>query len=196
MKTLREAASVEVEIKRSRFIAHAARVESLQATLDFYESVADPAATHNCWAWKLGHQYRFNDDGEPASSAGKPIFSAIEGKGVDNAMVVVTRHYGGIKLGVGGLIRAYGGTAARSLDSAGIIEVAPVVACSIEAPFRWTGQVYAALEQAGARKTGESFTADAVRIGAELPEARFPLLCTSLRDATRGEAVVRKVPTP
>ena len=196
MKTLREAATVEVEIKRSLFIAHAARVENLQDTLDFYESVADPAATHNCWAWKLGHQYRFNDDGEPASSAGKPIFSMIEGKDLDNVMVVVTRYFGGIKLGVGGLIRAYGGTAARSLDKAGIIEIEPVVACSIEAPFRWTGQVYAALEQAEARKTGESFTADAVRIGAELPEARFPFLCSSLRDATRGEAVVRKVPTP
>lgn len=196
MKTLKEAATVEVEIKRSRFIAHAARVESLQETLEFYERIADPAATHNCWAWKLGHQYRFNDDGEPASSAGKPIFSAIEGKGVDNAMVVVTRFFGGIKLGVGGLIRAYGGTAARCLDSAGIIEIEPVVACSIEAPFRWTGQVYTVLEQAGASKTGESFTADAVRIEAELPEARFPFLRTGLRDATRGEAVVRKVPKP
>ena len=80
MKTLAAPATVEVEIKRSRFVAHASRVDSLADTLNFYESVADPGATHNCWAWKLEHRYRFNDDGEPASSAGKPIFAAIDGK--------------------------------------------------------------------------------------------------------------------
>ena len=100
MKTLAAPARIEVEIKRSRFITNAARVDTLADTLDFYESVADPSATHNCWAWKLDHKYRFNDDGEPASTAGKPIHAAIEGKGLDNMMVVVTRYYGGIKLGV------------------------------------------------------------------------------------------------
>jgi putative IMPACT (imprinted ancient) family translation regulator len=88
MRTLTVPASFEVVIKRSRFIAHASRVDNQADTLDFYESVADPAATHNCWAWRLDYQYRFNDDGEPASTAGRPILSAIEGKGLDNVMVV------------------------------------------------------------------------------------------------------------
>ena len=191
MKTLASPATVEVEIKRSRFVAHAARVDSLAETLEFYESVSDPAATHNCWAWKLDHQYRFNDDGEPSSSAGKPIYAAIDGKGLDHAMVVVTRYYGGIKLGVGGLVRAYGGSASRCIDRAGITEAQPRVECVVEAGFRWTGPVYAALEQAGARKLGEDYPEGRVAIRVEVLESALPGLREQLRDATRGEALVR-----
>lgn len=193
MKTLAAAATVEIEIKRSRFVAHAARVDSMADTLEFYESVADPAATHNCWAWKLDHRYRFNDDGEPASTAGKPIFAAIDGKGLDHAMVVVTRYYGGTKLGVGGLVRAYGGSAARCIDQAGIAEIQPRVICLVDAAFRWTGPVYTALEQAGARKLGEEYPDGGVRIRAELPESSLAGLRVRLQDATRGEATVRIV---
>ena len=192
MKTLARRASIEVEIKRSRFIAHAARVDSLADTLDFYESVIDPSATHNCWAWKLAHQYRFNDDGAPASTAGKPILSAIDGKGLDHVMVVVTRYYGGIKLGVGGLVRAYSGSAARSIDRASVIEIQPTIECLIEAGFAWTGQVYAALESCAARKLSEDFGDEGVAIRAEIIEREFTRLATLLRDTTRGEAQVRK----
>lgn len=191
MKTLAGPARIEVEIKRSRFVAHAARVDSLAATLAFYETVADPSATHNCWAWRLDQQYRFNDDGEPASTAGKPIYAAIDGKGLDHAMVVVTRYYGGIKLGAGGLVRAYGGSAARCLDQAGMREVRPMVTCEIEAGFEWTGQVYAALESSGAKRISEDYPPGGLMVRAELFEADLPSLQDQLRDATRGEAVIR-----
>ena len=191
MKTLVAPARFEAEIKRSRFIAHAARVDSLADTLDFYESVADPSATHNCWAWRLDHQYRFNDDGEPASTAGKPIHAAIEGKGLDNVMVVVTRYYGGIKLGVGGLVRAYGGGASKCLDQAVVVEVLPKVNCLIEADFKWTGQLYAALDACEAKRLGEDYPPGRVQIRAELLESALPGLKEQLRDATRGEALVR-----
>ena len=191
MITLSSTARIEVEIKRSRFIAHAARVDKLADTLAFYESVADPSASHNCWAWKLDHQYRFNDDGEPASTAGKPIYSALDGKGLDHAMVVVTRYFGGIKLGVGGLVRAYGGSAAQSIDQAGIIEIQPSVNCVIEAGFKWTGVLYTALDHCDAKKTGEEYPPGGVRIRAKLLESVLPALREYLRDATRGEAVVR-----
>ena len=191
MRTLAAAASVEVEIKRSRFITHAARVDNLAETLAFYESVADPAATHNCWAWRLDHQYRFNDDGEPASTAGKPIFSAIDGKGLDHVMVVVTRYFGGIKLGVGGLVRAYSGSAARCIDQAGIVEIQPRIECSIKAGFSWTGQVYAALEACDAKKLDEQYGDDGITIQAEVVESRFHKLQSLLKDTTRGEVSVR-----
>ena len=191
MKTLAAPARFEAEIKRSRFIAHAARVDSMADTLDFYESVADPSATHNCWAWRLDHQYRFNDDGEPASTAGKPIHAAIEGKGLDNVMVVVTRYYGGIKLGVGGLVRAYGGGASKCLDQAVVVEVLPKVNCLIEADFKWTGQLYAALDACEAKRLGEDYPPGRVQIRAELLESALPGLKEQLRDATRGEALVR-----
>ena len=191
MRTLAAAASVEIEIKRSRFITHAARVDNLAETLTFYETVADPAATHNCWAWRLDHQYRFNDDGEPASTAGKPIFSAIDGKGLDHVMVVVTRYFGGIKLGVGGLVRAYSGSAARCIDQAGIVEIQPRIECSIKAGFSWTGQVYAALEACDAKKLDEQYDDDGIIIQAEVIESKFHKLRCLLKDTTRGEVSVR-----
>jgi uncharacterized YigZ family protein len=192
MRTLSGLSSIEIEIKRSRFIAHASRIDALPETLAFFEVVADPAATHNCWAWKLDHQYRFNDDGEPASTAGRPILSAIEGKGLDHVMVIVTRHFGGIKLGVGGLIRAYSAAAARCIDQAVLEEVIPECECSIEAGFGWTGQVYAALESCQAEKIEEDYADGGIRIRARVLQPRFEVLCSMLRDATRGEARVTK----
>ena len=104
--TLAGPATFELEAKRSRFLARAAPVESPEAALAFLHEVADPQATHNCWAYRIGADYRSSDDGEPGGSAGRPILAAIEGQGVDQVMVVVTRWYGGIKLGAGGLVRA------------------------------------------------------------------------------------------
>ena len=192
MRTLAAPASIEIEIKRSRFIAHAARVDKLNDTLDFFESVADSTASHNCWAWRLDHQYRFNDDGEPASTAGKPIFSAIEGKKLDHVMVVVTRYFGGIKLGVGGLVRAYSGSAARAIDRAGIVEIQPRVICSIKAGFNWTGQVYAALDACEATRLDEQYTDDGIIIQAEILSSGFSRLQTMLKDTTRGEATIKQ----
>ncbi|NNK38397.1 MAG: YigZ family protein [Xanthomonadales bacterium] len=192
MRTLAGTTRIELVIKRSRFVAHASRVEDLAGTLAFYESVADPDASHNCWAWKLGQQYRFNDDGEPSGTAGKPIYSAIDGKGLDQAMVVVTRYFGGVKLGAGGLVRAYAGSAARCIDQAAIEEIEPRLDCVIRVGFGWTGQVYAALDACGARKTGERYSDDGIEITADIGVAAFETLKSLLRDTTRGEAVVRR----
>lgn len=194
MRTLAGNATAEVEIRRSRFIAHAARVDKLQQTLDFYEAVADPDATHNCWAWKLDQQYRFNDDGEPGGSAGRPILGAIEGKGLDHTMVVVTRYFGGTKLGVGGLVRAYSGTAAKALDAAGVVTIAPTVHVRIDAGFEHTGQVYAALESCGAKKRDEAFGSAGVTIDAVITAADLDRLRALLSDTTRGNATVNTVP--
>lgn len=193
MLTLAQSATIEIEIKRSRFIARAARVDSLAATLDFYRSVEDPSATHNCWAWRLDHQYRFNDDGEPASTAGKPILSAIDGKKLDHVMVVVTRHYGGIKLGVGGLVRAYSGSAARCIDEAGIIEIKPRIECTIQSGFGWTGQVYAALAAFNAKKLSEHYNDAGIEIRVEIGESAYRELEKMLQDTTRGEVIPEKL---
>jgi putative IMPACT (imprinted ancient) family translation regulator len=193
MRTLSGNGRIELDIKRSRFVAHAARVDDLPGTLAFHAAVADPAATHNCWAWKLGPQYRFNDDGEPASTAGRPILAAIEGKNLDQVMVVVTRYFGGIKLGAGGLVRAYSAAAARSLEAAGIVVEQARVDCVIEAGFEWTGQLYAALEACGADKQDESYSGGGVRIRARVPADAFRNLAVTLRDATRGAARLSKL---
>ncbi|HET6565548.1 MAG TPA: YigZ family protein, partial [Xanthomonadales bacterium] len=137
--------SAEYTIRKSRFVVHCSPVSKQADTLAFFDAVADPGATHNCWAWVLAQTKRFNDDGEPAGTAGKPILGAIEGKGLDQVMVVVTRYFGGIMLGVGGLIRAYGGSAASCLDTAEWVEHHPVCQCQVSAAFEHTGAVHLAV---------------------------------------------------
>jgi uncharacterized YigZ family protein len=120
-------ATSEQVIKKSRFLANAvplANEDEAKAALLAY-SHAD--ATHNCWAWRIGAAYRFSDAGEPSGTAGKPILAAIDGQSIDKVMVVVTRWFGGILLGSGGLARAYGGTAAICLRGAERIEMKPSV---------------------------------------------------------------------
>lgn len=113
----------EEDIKKSRFQAIAAPVESEQDVKDFLEKHLDGSTTHQCWAWKIGHQLRFNDDGEPSGTAGRPILATIEGNELTNVLVLVNRWYGGIKLGTGGLVRAYGGCAGQCLALAEKIEL-------------------------------------------------------------------------
>ncbi len=108
----------EEVIKRSRFLARAASIADEAEALRWMASVREREANHNCWAWKLGDVVRFSDDGEPGGTAGRPILSAIEMHGLDGVVVVVTRWFGGIKLGAGGLVRAYRGVAASCLREA------------------------------------------------------------------------------
>ncbi|TVU05514.1 hypothetical protein EJB05_48680 [Eragrostis curvula] len=140
--TLEGRVRCEREIKRSKFIAIAAPVPNERAAMAFLDEVKDPRATHNCWAYKLGEQFRYNDDGEPSSTAGKPIYSAIISSGIDMVMVVVIRYFGGIKLGTGGLVRAYGGVASECLKDAPTCLVKPKARVGMEVPFDLLGTVY------------------------------------------------------
>ncbi|XP_006659501.2 IMPACT family member in pol 5'region [Oryza brachyantha] len=138
--------SCEREIKKSKFIAIAAPVPDERAAMSFLNEVSDPRATHNCWAYKLGEQFRYNDDGEPSSTAGKPIYSAIISSGIDMVMVVVIRYFGGIKLGTGGLVRAYGGVASECLKDAPTCLVKPKARVGMEVPFDLLGTIYHQLQ--------------------------------------------------
>ncbi|KAL0917113.1 hypothetical protein M5K25_012160 [Dendrobium thyrsiflorum] len=144
--TLKERATCEREIKRSKFIAIAAPISDERSAHSFLSEVQDLRASHNCWAYKLGDQYRSNDDGEPSGTAGKPIYSAIVSSGVDMVMVVVIRYFGGIKLGTGGLARAYGGVALECLKGATTCFVKPKVPLGMEVPFELVGPVYHQLQ--------------------------------------------------
>lgn len=104
------------DIKKSKFLVHAAPVQNEAEVLTFFKTHSDLQATHNCWAFRCQHIYRFNDDGEPSGTAGKPILAAIDGQNADQIAILIVRYFGGIKLGAGGLIRAYGGSASRCLQ--------------------------------------------------------------------------------
>ena len=109
--TLLDLCEYREDIRKSRFITLAGPIDSASDAMSFIERHSDPDATHNCWAWKIGAQYRSSDDGEPGGTAGRPILSAIEAQDCDQVVVLVIRWYGGIQLGTGGLARAYGGGA-------------------------------------------------------------------------------------
>ena len=184
--TLAAPATHAIEIKHSRFIAHAAPVDSPQAALEFLGTVADADATHNCWAYRIGAEYRSSDDGEPAGTAGRPILAAIEGQACDRVMVVVTRWYGGIKLGAGGLVRAYGGAAAECLRQAERRPLVAMQALTVHCGFDDLGSVHAALVAHGAEKEQECFTEGGATLQLLLPSSQVDALKTQLRDATRN----------
>jgi len=187
MLTLEKPASYEEAIKKSRFIGHAACVTSQAESLDFYESVIDPQATHNCWAWRINFQVRSSDDGEPSGTAGRPMLNVIERRGLENVMVVVTRYFGGIKLGVGGLVRAYSGTTAKCLDRAGIIELFPMSEYTIKSGFEWASSLHGLLEQFSAEKLEETYDKDGVILKIRCRESKYGKLASSLRDTCRGK---------
>jgi len=184
--TLATAATHLLEVKHSRFIAQASPVTAPEAALAFLAHVSDHDATHNCWAYRIGTEYRSSDDGEPAGTAGRPILAAIEGQGCDQVMVVVTRWYGGIKLGAGGLVRAYSGAAAECLRLAErrlLVRMREVV---FNCAFDDLGNVHAALPAYAAEKLAEDFNDTGAVLRISLPADRADALKTHLRDATRN----------
>lgn len=193
MLTLVARHSHEQDIKKSRFIAIATRAKCPQEALEWLESVKDPEATHNCWAYRIGDLYRSSDDGEPSGTAGRPILSAIDNQGLDNVMVVVIRYFGGIKLGAGGLVRAYGGTAAQCLRAARRVEILPKVNVTVEIPFDSIGAVYPVLDRFGAVKLMEEYTESGVILKVEVDEPSVADLTSALHDATRGAAVIEAI---
>ena len=127
-RTIKEDGQVQEEIKKSRFICHAKRVYSEEEARDFILAIKKEhyKATHNCSAFIVGERSeikRTSDDGEPSGTAGVPMLGVLENHNLTNVCVVVTRYFGGIKLGAGGLIRAYAGSVALAVKEIGIIEI-------------------------------------------------------------------------
>jgi len=183
--TLAAPASHLLEVKHSRFLAQAMPVDTPDAALAFFARACDPDATHNCWAYRIGQDYRSSDDGEPAGTAGRPILAAIDGQGYDRVAVLVTRWFGGIKLGAGGLVRAYGGAAAECLRTAQRQPLVAMAELELACAFEDLGTVHAALPAFAAEKTGETFDADGARLYLRLPAEQCQPLRLRLRDATR-----------
>ena len=152
--------------------------------------VSDPQATHNCWAWRIGDAYRFNDDGEPGGSAGRPILAAIDGQGVDRVAVLVVRWYGGTNLGVGGLVRAYGGVAAECLRTAPRRPLVQWRETTLHCDFALAATVHELLARTGAAKTGEVFDEHGLHLSLRVPASSYPGLAERLRDLSRGAATL------
>lgn len=188
--TLAAACSHSVEVKKSRFTAQAFPCDSAETALSGIEAVSVPDATHNCWAYRIGTAYRSSDDGEPAGTAGRPILAAIDGSGLDEVAVVVTRWYGGIKLGAGGLVRAYGGTAAECLRSAPRREIPELSDAEVQAGYEHTGAIYALITQYAVGDPVTLSATQGLHMRLSIPQQSCQSFEIALRDATRGRATL------
>ncbi len=192
-RTLRAPVREETVVQGSRFIADALPATSVDDAMAKLAKIRGEfhAATHHCWAYRIGaerHEERYADDGEPAGTAGKPIAQAIERRELTNVIVVVTRYFGGVKLGTGGLARAYADAAARALDAATIVEETITrtlrISCSFEVLPRVKSLIYRATSS-----VREEYTPDPV-IRATLPRSAVEALQAALVEVTRGNAQV------
>lgn len=189
-QTLAAPASCLREVRHSRFLAHADTVATPDAALAFVQRLREPDANHHCWAYRIGAQYRSSDDGEPSGTAGRPILAAIDGQGLDQVVVLVIRWFGGIKLGAGGLVRAYGGVAAECLRSAARRPLVVLCELQLHARFDDIGAVHAAMQAFGAQVLEEAFDSDGLRLRLTLPQEQRPALVARLRDATRDRVAI------
>jgi uncharacterized YigZ family protein len=193
LHTLVDACRHVEEIKKSRFLALAAPVASAEQALVLLREASDPTATHNCWAYRIGQDYRFNDDGEPGGTAGRPILQAIEGQEMDRVVVVVTRWFGGIKLGAGGLVRAYGGTAAECLRRAERVPIVAMARLGLHCDFAELALLKARLKELQAEVEHEAFGAEGVELQLRLPESRVAEAQLRIGDISHGRSVVKRL---
>jgi uncharacterized YigZ family protein len=177
--------------KGSRFIVTAAPVESETVARSLLEEVATrrPDATHHCWAWRIADPAidRAGDAGEPSGSAGRPILAQLVGRGLVNTAVVVTRYFGGTKLGVGGLVRAYGGATGEALDRAEIVPYRPTVDLWLAHAHGDGAGVELAVAKGGATVL-ESEYLEMVRRHVRVPVDAREALMELVADATSGRA--------
>ncbi|KAG5191411.1 ribosomal protein S5 domain 2-type protein [Tribonema minus] len=201
--------AAEDTIKKSRFIGYCCAAPTFADGMALLDVVKGdhPKARHVCWAWQgVKTESRYNDDGEPSGTAGQPILASIQGEGLSQTFVAVVRYFGGVLLGTGGLVRAYGGTARLCLRAAenggalgGGLGTAhlclraaektvkiPQAEVRVEAPMALVGALYAATNKCV--RVREEFTADAVILTVSTERALAQGVIDHVIDATRGAA--------
>lgn len=189
-KTLLKAASDEVVINKSRFIGHAAPVKTVEEALAFLDSIRarHKDATHNCYAYIIGQNagiMRYSDDGEPGGTAGMPIIEVMKARGVVDCAVVVTRYFGGVLLGAGGLVRAYSHTCALALNAAQVCQMHPTETWLFEVAYPLWDKVQHMLKSLPARLESTEFTT-AVTFELSVKAADSELVRAELTRVTDG----------
>ncbi|MGN7456475.1 YigZ family protein [Paenibacillus pasadenensis] len=191
-RSLREPGSKEIVIKKSRFIGYGRPVESEAEAIAFIEEIKKLHwnATHNCSAYVVGerdeHQ-KASDDGEPSGTAGKPILEVIKHQGLKNVAIVVTRYFGGIMLGAGGLIRAYTDGAVAAIEAAGAITNVLHREIAVEVDYTWYGKLENELHARGVLVGSVDFT-DRVVVRCLPPAAESDRFIDWMTDLTQGQA--------
>jgi len=196
-KTLSHSSETEMTERRSVFLGYASPVKSEEEALEFIKKIKKrhSDATHNVYAYILrGSISRFSDDGEPHGTAGLPVLEVLRKEGLTDAVIVVTRYFGGILLGAGGLVRAYSAAAKCAVDAAEIKECSPMVGFYVSCGYSDHQKLLRILENHACKK-GEAEYGENVKITTYCPESGFEALCDDIKDATGGRVVPVKTET-
>jgi len=196
--TIVREARCEVKIKGSRFIGEALTAAGPDEAVEKLNAVRKREfnATHHCYAYVVGvgsaRKFKYSDAGEPSGTAGKPIYDALDGAGVTNTLCVVTRYFGGTKLGTGGLARAYGDAAARAINEAGVVEryLCTEFTFTLDFPHydRWLKKVH----ELGATVTASDFS-DRVTVRAKVRNSLAERLSAAFVELTAGKGAFEKI---
>ena len=194
--TLASATELMEEIKKSRFLTRAFPINSVAEAEAIIETIRKEEATHHCYAWKFHQNYRFNDDGEPTGTAGKPILNAIEGRNCDCVLVIVTRWFGGVKLGTGGLVRAYGGGAARALQKAELVELVDWQILTFHCPFNLLPIVENEVQNFLAQIDNRHFDDSGCEVTLRLPKDEQENFIDWIKDISSGKILIDRENPP
>ncbi len=192
MRSIAGSGSHELQIQRSRFVCSLARVRTVDEAAAFIADIRKQNwdATHNCTAFRVGPggaEQRSNDDGEPAGTAGVPMLEVLMRRELTDTAAVVTRYYGGVRLGAGGLIRAYGRSVAETVDQVGMVRLVPHVAMTVTTSHADAGRLENELRAAGRRMGGIEYGMD-VRLTVQVPEREVESFVSWVADHTGGRA--------
>ncbi len=188
----------ETKVKGSRFISECKQVYSPEEAETSLEMIRkrEHAATHHCYAWRVGlfdqMTFKYSDDGEPSGTAGRPIHDAICGRDLENTLVVVTRYYGGTKLGTGGLARAYGDGACQALDKAGRTEKHVTAQYRVVIDFALFDQLIRLLNKYEARQAQADYS-EHVTLVIEVRLSRSEALAAAIVELSSGKATIEKL---
>jgi uncharacterized YigZ family protein len=193
-RTIRREGAREIVIKKSRFIGYGKPVTSEDEAIAFIESIRKKHwdATHNCYAYVIGERdeiQKSSDDGEPSGTAGRPILEVIKAQKLKNTAIVVTRYFGGIMLGAGGLIRAYTEGAVQAIEASEPIERVLRRKVAVEADYTWYGKIENELRNRGWH-VGETVFADRVTVVCLPEDGEAERFIAWMTDLTQGRATI------
>lgn len=191
---------VESVVRRSRFIATLSPAIDPDGAHDFIRSIQSefPDATHNCWAYVAGppastSRIGMSDDGEPHGTAGRPILHTLLHSGIGEVAAVVTRFFGGVKLGTGGLARAYSGSVSEALRTLPVELRTSLVSIRVRAPFGSMDSLFRLLAEVGGRERQE-FYGEGVEINVQIPLNQLEHMRTRLAEITGGAGRLEEIP--
>lgn len=193
-RVLSEPVFLAKEEKRSEFLTFLHPVISREEALGWVNTYREkyPDANHVCWAYVLGNTQQpitqaFSDDGEPSGTAGKPMLHVLTEREVGNSVAIVVRYFGGVKLGAGGLVRAYSGAVSDAVNLAVLTEVVPKISCSLAVNFAREAKIRHLVEQLNGKILNVEYSHEVV-IECELAAADKDLFIYRITEETAGEA--------